>query len=236
MYDVFVSYARSDEEPAIALIHSLFASLAKLELRVFFDSTDIEVGADFADTIDVALRGSKAVVGCWSTNYFLRHWCLVESRFAAHSQPSNLVPVAVGPLKPEELPADLRFLNFVDLTGWTGDAKTPEWQRVVQRLEALLERNLTVTHEAVLTNDDVVSAELVLESLVRVFGLDRTKAWAVIFTAHERGEAAVVTSDGSNLDGLVARGNAYISDNKDRFTHAQHVSVPLKLFSVRPLP
>ena len=65
MVDVFISYPRS----ARAKVEAIKVKLDALGLDCFFDMEKIDGGTNFPDIIDRALRGSKAVLCCWSPLY-----------------------------------------------------------------------------------------------------------------------------------------------------------------------
>ena len=61
-YDVFISYRRADT----ARVQLLRDELQRLGYRVFFDTQSIEGGDDWKARLQRAVRGSRALVLCWS--------------------------------------------------------------------------------------------------------------------------------------------------------------------------
>jgi len=134
--DVFISYPRSARAEAEAIKVKLDA----LGLDCFFDMEKIDGGANFPDIIDRALRGSKAVLCCWSPLYFERPWCMIECRDALERE--IMVPVAVERFERFAPPADLRQVNWFDLADWHGEDAHEAWSRTLQSLGKLVGREL----------------------------------------------------------------------------------------------
>jgi hypothetical protein len=111
LVDIFISYARSQR----ALAEPIKERLEALGYDVFFDIEGIDGGADFPEVIDRALRKSKVVLACWSPTYFTRKWCLIEARIGVER--NIIVPIAVESFAKDAPPADLRFINYFDVTG-----------------------------------------------------------------------------------------------------------------------
>ena len=138
MVDVFISYPRS----ARAKAEAIKVKLDALGLDCFFDMEKIDGGANFPDIIDRALRGSKAVLCCWSPAYFERPWCMIECRDALDRE--ILIPVAVEPFERFAPPADLRQVNWFDLADWNGEDAHEAWSRTLQSLGKLVGRELAM--------------------------------------------------------------------------------------------
>lgn len=133
--DVFLSYARAERQ-RVELIRQ---NLASIGLDVFFDVDGIDAGAEFPEAIDHALRTCKVVLACWSPLYFTRRWCLIESRVALAA--GRLVPIAVERLDDQAPPADLRFVNYLDLSEWTGEQEHSGWQTTLRALLRHLDKS-----------------------------------------------------------------------------------------------
>ena len=138
MFDVFISYPRAER----AKVEPVKDRLEALGLDVFFDLEGIDGGDTFPDTIDRALRASKAVLACWTPSYFTRKWCMIECRFGANADPSVLVPVALERLAPGDMHVEFQSTNFYDLTGWQGEDAHEDWNRTLKRLGGLVGREL----------------------------------------------------------------------------------------------
>lgn len=136
MVDVFISYARRQRDR----VEPLKARFEDMGLDVFFDLEGIDGGAVFPDVITRALDNSKAVLTCWSPVYFTRPWCLIEAREGMNRD--ILVPVTIEAFERTAPPADLRQVNYYDLTSWQGEDTHENWNRTLQRLGRLVGRDL----------------------------------------------------------------------------------------------
>ena len=136
MFDVFISYPRS----ARSKVEPIKARLTALGLDCYFDIERIDGGANFPDVIDRALRSSKAVLCCWTAEYFKRPWCMIECRDAIARD--IMTPVAIERFDAFDPPADLRQLNWFDLVNWDGDLSHEEWRRTLLCLGRFVGRNL----------------------------------------------------------------------------------------------
>ncbi len=136
MVDVFISYARMQRDR----VEPLKARFEAMGLDVFFDLEGIDGGAVFPDVITRALDTSKAVLTCWSPLYFTRPWCLIEAREGMSRD--ILLPVTIEAFERTAAPADLRQVNYYDLTDWKGEEAHENWNRTLQRLGRLVGREL----------------------------------------------------------------------------------------------
>jgi TIR domain/Sulfatase-modifying factor enzyme 1 len=136
LVDVFISYSRATRAKVEPIKHKLDA----LGLDCFFDLHQIDGGANFPDVIDRALRDSKAVLCCWSPQYFKGQWSMIECRDAVARR--NIVPVAVERFEQFAPPADLRQINWFDLVEWQGDDDHEDWNRTLLNLGKLVGREL----------------------------------------------------------------------------------------------
>ncbi len=136
MVDVFISYPRS----ARAKVEPIKAKLDTLGLDCFFDLENIDGGANFPDIIDRALRTSKSVLCCWSPLYFERPWCMIECRDGLARE--IMVPVSLERFERFAPPADMRHLNYLDLTVWDGGDAHEDWNRTLHAIGKLVGREL----------------------------------------------------------------------------------------------
>jgi cell division septum initiation protein DivIVA len=134
LVDVFISYPRASRSKA----EPIKAKLEALGLDCFFDLENIDGGQNFPDIIDRALRTSKAVLCCWSPSYFERPWCMIECR-DGYSR-NILAPVALEAFDKFAPPADLRQVNFFNLTDWDGGDAHEDWNRTLLTLGRLVGR------------------------------------------------------------------------------------------------
>lgn len=138
VYDVFLSYPRSAREK----VEPIRRTLERMGLSVFFDVDGIDGGEGFPDKIDQALRSSRAVLACWTSKYFSSKWCMIECRFG--DEEGTLVPVVIERFESKSLPADLRRVNYHDISdcAWAAVAEHEGWRLTLRRLSALVKRDL----------------------------------------------------------------------------------------------
>jgi TIR domain len=82
-YDVFLSYARSDDEDGAitrlsAEMSRVFAQQAGVELRIFLDTQHIQSAQIWKARINGALKASTVLVSVASPAYFDSEWCRYE--------------------------------------------------------------------------------------------------------------------------------------------------------------
>ncbi len=140
MVDVFISYRRAQRSK----VEPIKDRLEALGLKVFFDVHGIDGGANFPSVIDTNLRAAKAVLACWSPDYFQQKphpdWCMVECRFGMGQ--NKLVPVAVEHFAGDAPPVDMHGVNYFDLTAWRGQDQHEDWRRTLNTLSRHLGRDL----------------------------------------------------------------------------------------------
>lgn len=91
MTDIFVSYAREDEN----VVEPLVAALLEHGWSVFWDRT-IPAGEQWDDLLQRKLRRARCVVVLWSVHSIRSEWVLHEASIARHK--GNLVPVELEPV------------------------------------------------------------------------------------------------------------------------------------------
>ena len=85
-FDVFFSYKRhslsADWTRRVAALFNYYLSLELNvpEARVFVDQESIELGDEWPEALQRALRRSKCLVCVWSPLYFQSDWCYSEWR------------------------------------------------------------------------------------------------------------------------------------------------------------
>lgn len=136
MADVFISYARQERDRA----EQIKSKLDELKLDLFFDIESIDGGAAFPVVLTKALDGSRAVLACCSPYYFTRPWCMSEAHEGATR--GILVPVILERFERTAPPLNLRGLNFLDLSDWSGGDDHEDWNRALLTLGKLVGRDL----------------------------------------------------------------------------------------------
>ena len=124
---LFLSYARADRPRAERLV----AALEKCGFELWWDAK-IEGGAQFAHSIDDALRRADAVLVLWSRDSIESDW--VRDEAAAGRDRHRLVPLSLDGSEP---PLGFRQYHAIDLSGWKGRASSPEIAALARAVAAL---------------------------------------------------------------------------------------------------
>ena len=120
MSDIFISYSSADR-PRAALVAQ---ALAARGWSIWWDRT-IPPGRQFDDVIEEALDGARCVVVLWSKASAASSWVRNEASEAL--QRKALIPALIdGDVK---IPLEFRRLQAADLTRWSGQASTPEFEQ-----------------------------------------------------------------------------------------------------------
>jgi tetratricopeptide (TPR) repeat protein len=107
-YDLFISYARKDNQrpgapgAVTALIDALMREHRRFttkELVMFFDKDEIRVGQDWELRLQSALRDSKLLLAILSPRYFASQWCHREwKEFSRHEVDRALAGEGIYPV------------------------------------------------------------------------------------------------------------------------------------------
>ena len=114
--DVFISYARTDQEIAANVAETLRSE----GFDVWFD-TRIYAGADWESLLMGTLASAKAVLVLWSERSVTRPWVLKEAMIAMETR--RLVPVRIDDCK---VPAPFDSRQAAKMSGWNGEGHHPE--------------------------------------------------------------------------------------------------------------
>ena len=112
MADIFISYAREDEE----LAHRLARILEAHGYNLWWD-THMSAGSDVQQAIERELDDARCVLVLWSSNSQQSHWVRDEAQRGLDR--GVLVPVSLDGTKP---PLGFRTINTLDASGWEGSA------------------------------------------------------------------------------------------------------------------
>jgi adenylate cyclase len=121
MSDVFISYARSTEPTAQAVVDAL----RSLGYSVWRDD-ELPSHRSYSDVIEEQIQSAKAVVVIWSAEAVKSQWVRSEADRARASD--KLVQLMVDGSR---LPMPFDQIQCADLTGWTGDLDAHNWRKVV---------------------------------------------------------------------------------------------------------
>ena len=127
MSDIFISYSSADR-PRAALVAQ---ALAARDWSIWWDRT-IPPGRQFDDVIEEALDAARCVVVLWSKASTASSWVRNEASEAL--QRKALIPALID--SDVKIPLEFRRLQAADLTRWTGQASTPEFEQFCEAIAA----------------------------------------------------------------------------------------------------
>src|SRR6185295_19976049 len=106
---IFLSYASQDREPA----KSIYLALRDQGHAVFFDRADLPPGDEFHNRIRAAVERSRLFIFLISANAVdAGSYTLTELDIAEKAR-VKLLPVALGKLAADQLPAALKAVTFL---------------------------------------------------------------------------------------------------------------------------
>jgi hypothetical protein len=126
--DVFISYAREDQETAKALAKVLGA----VGWKIWWDRK-IAPGESFDKVIEQNLKTCKCAIVLWSKHSVEATWVRNEARRAARRR--VLVPILIDAV---ESPLEFEDLQAVDLISWKAPADHPEFEALFNRIGELV--------------------------------------------------------------------------------------------------
>jgi TolB-like protein len=126
MADVFLSYARADQDAAVRLASALEAS----GYSVWWDR-HLTGGSEFARDIERELDASEVVLVVWSEA--ARHSPWVKDEATVGQEAGKLVAVSLDAQPP---PLGFRQFHAIDLSAWQGDPSTPVFRGLKDAIES----------------------------------------------------------------------------------------------------
>lgn len=129
MSDIFLSYARED----LVRVRPLVSALESCGWSVWWDNV-IRPGQTFDRAIEQALTNSRCVIVAWSQASVTSDWVRVEAEVGRRRK--VLVPVLLD--EPISIPLVFSLIHAARLLDWHGDTAAPEFQGLVQAVQALL--------------------------------------------------------------------------------------------------
>jgi hypothetical protein len=130
MADVFLSYARHDEEKARRIADLLVAE----GYDVWWDA-DMPPHRAYSDVIQEEVDRAKAVLVIWSKDAIASEWVRAEADMARNAH--KLVQLSVDETSP---PLPFNQIHVVSLADWRGGRDDVEWQRIVRSIAEILGR------------------------------------------------------------------------------------------------
>jgi len=129
MSDIFLSYA-SEDLPRVGI---LIRALERHGWSVWWDRT-ILPGRTFDQVIEEALDAARCVIVVWSQHSVNSDWVKTEAAEGARRR--ILVPVLLDEVR---IPLEFRRIQAARLLDWHDTGPHPEFDKVVQAVEATLE-------------------------------------------------------------------------------------------------
>jgi len=111
MTEVFLAYAEDNRSTA----EQIRNSLRRAGFTVWTNRTDIQVGAEFQQVIDRGIEEANNVVYLLSSAAIASPYCQQELEYALALN-KRIIPVLVEAIAPEQIPPDIRGLQYIDLT------------------------------------------------------------------------------------------------------------------------
>ncbi len=173
--DLFVSYARKDDQPAAAgeqgWISAFVAALRRehrrystSDLALFLDRDVIRVADDWELRVRASLHASRLLLAFISPDYFHSTWCEKEwDLFVQHESEKALAGEALLPLYLVDVPKDEKDAKGVWVSQWGDDLARRQW------LDLRAAR--AQDHAAFATTDFAVSIEMLDQKITTL--LDR---------------------------------------------------------------
>src|SRR3954465_8683680 len=127
MSDVFISYARADEEQAKRVADAL-----RTDGYGVWRDDELPAHRAYADVIEERLKSADAVVVLWSTDAAKSQW--VRAGAGAAASAGNLIQASLDGSIP---PLPFNQIQCADLNGWTGETDSPGWRKLLGSVQAL---------------------------------------------------------------------------------------------------
>ncbi len=140
MADVFISY-KSERRPAAKHLAVIIEAHG---FSVWFDY-GLVPGKNFGRRIEEEIRQAKAVVVLWCALSVESEWVQDEADLA--KKLGRFVPARIEPCDP---PLGFRRDDFVEISNWDGDPSTRILDRLIDRIEALVGREATISRRTLI--------------------------------------------------------------------------------------
>jgi hypothetical protein len=168
MSDIFVSYAREDEERAQELAHALEAE----GWKVFWDRT-IPPGKTWRDVIGAELEAARCVLVVWSEASVASEWVIEEADDG--KERGILVPVLFDEVR---APLGFRHIQAASLTEWQSSAKDLEFRRLVTEISTKVKPRKGTERAAISSRDQSMTQAHPADQELPVAELDRLEPQA----------------------------------------------------------
>ena len=127
MADLFVSYARTDEQAAARVAQCL----SEAGYQVWRDD-QLPAHRAYSEVIEERLKVARAVVVLWSAEASKSQWVRSEADAARNAR--TLVQATLDGSLP---PMPFNQIQCADLRNWAGEATAPGWRKLLDSIAAL---------------------------------------------------------------------------------------------------
>lgn len=127
MVDVFISYARSNQE----IVRRLADAVTRLGYVVWWDA-ELPPHLSYSDVITEKVGQAKAAIVVWSAASIGSEWVRAEADLARNQK--KLIQTAIDESMP---PMPFNQIQFASLAGWNGEDDHSGWNKVKGSLTAL---------------------------------------------------------------------------------------------------
>jgi adenylate cyclase len=127
MTNVFVSYARQDEQRAKQVADAL-----QSQGYAVWRDDELPAHRAYADVIEERLKAAKAVVVLWSAEAARSQWVRAEADAAREA--GTLIQASIDAIVP---PMPFNQIQCADLKGWDGKADTAGWRKLTASVASL---------------------------------------------------------------------------------------------------
>ena len=180
MTQVFLSYAEEDR----AIAHQIRRHLNRQGITVWTAQGDIQSGVDFHSAIQQGVEEADNVVFVLSPDACGSEYCRFELEIAQQHH-KRIIPLLIGPIRPEQLPTAVQNLQHIDLTQ---PPDTSVYQQGMSHLFQVLQQdaNYYATHKNLLVKALKWDRQNQNASiLLRGHDLRRAEAWLSVAGAQK---------------------------------------------------
>jgi hypothetical protein len=144
---LFISYARN---PSLQLAHQLHDTLIALNYNVWFDKSDIPLGVDFQEQINIGIEKADYFIFVLTPNSIQSRYCKIEIDFAKKYN-KRIIPLLHQPVDGiENIDEEIKKINWTDFSN--AEKTAGDFESSVLRLKDTLEngKDMVTVHTTLL--------------------------------------------------------------------------------------